>query len=230
MHKTLLLILFLAILIQVPAVAMNPHNVTFGEIKAERKIWGIDISHHQSNINWGKLKTQKPHFVFLKASEGATQQDNKYLENYNAAKNLGILVGSYHFFTYRSSGKDQAENFLSIARHKSGDLPLVLDAEFTRNMPASRLVGNELITFINIVYRRTGHYPMIYCDYRYYKLYLKSRLHTKCKLWIVDYNNKPDCNWTFWQTTNKFKIAGIRGNVDFNLFNGSKKKLKRILY
>lgn len=228
MQKIFIIILF-SILLS-PAYALNPHNVTFGEIKAQGKIWGIDVSHHQSTIKWEKLKTQKPYFIFLKASEGATRQDGKYSENYKAAKKLGILVGSYHFFTYKSSGKDQANNFLSVAKHKSGDLPLVLDAEFARKMPANRLVGNELITFINVVYRRTGHYPMIYCDYDYYKLYLKDRLHTKCKLWIVDYKSKPDCKWTFWQTTNKFKIAGIRGNVDFNLFNGTKKKLKSILY
>jgi len=30
------------------------------------QVWGIDISHHQSNIDWNKLvKHNKPEFVFL---------------------------------------------------------------------------------------------------------------------------------------------------------------------
>ena len=139
-------------------------------------------------------------------------------------------MGSYHFFTYKSRGKDQAKNFLTTAKRKSGDLPLVLDAEFARKMPAKKLVSNELVTFINIVYERTGRYPIIYCDYDYYKLYLENRLKGKCKLWIVDYKTKPDCKWIFWQTTNKFNIAGIKGKVDFNLFNGSREKLDNLLF
>jgi lysozyme len=229
-YRPVATILFFLILTHFSAFSKNPHNITFGEIKAHGKIWGIDVSHHQNNIKWEKLKEQKPHFIFLKASEGASRLDCKYIENYKAAKKLGIWVGSYHFFTYKSTGKDQAKNFLSIAKRKNGDLPLVLDAEFARKMPAKRLVSNELVTFVNIVYERTGRYPMIYCDYDYYLLYLKDRLKGKCKLWIVDYKNKPNCKWTFWQTTNKFKIEGVRGCVDFNLFNGSKDKLSNLLF
>jgi lysozyme len=227
LHKALTIILFL--LTCFSAFAGNPRNITFGEIKSQGKIWGIDVSHHQSTIDWEKLKQEKPHFIFLKATEGASRQDTKYSENYKAARKLGILVGSYHFFTYKSRGKDQAKNFLTTAKRKSGDLPLVLDAEFARKMPAKKLVSNELVTFINIVYERTGRYPIIYCDYDYYKLYLESRFKGKCKLWIVDYKTKPDCKWIFWQTTNKFNIAGIKGKVDFNLFNGSRDQLSNLL-
>ena len=231
MHKQLILIIFTILFVQQSTIsAQNQHKVTFGEIKEQGRIWGIDISHHQSRIDWDRIKEEKPHFIFLKATEGTTNQDSKYSENYKNAKDLDILVGSYHFFTYKSSGKDQAQNFLSTAKYKNGDLPLVLDAEFAKKMPAKRVVQNELVSFINTVYKKTGHYPMIYCDYDYYKLYMKDRLPSRIKLWIVDYKEKPDCDWTFWQTTNKFKLAGIKGNVDFNMFNGSKRDLERITY
>ena len=236
MYKQLFLIIFIALLTQCsttaqsPASSINYHKVTFGDIKAQGRIWGIDVSYYQENIDWEKLRTQKPHFIFLKTSEGTTIQDKKYDENYKEARKLKILVGSYHFFTYLTSGKDQANNFLSVAKYKRGDLPLLLDAEFSKKMPAKKLVRNELTSFISAVYIKTGRYPMIYCDYKYYLLYLKDQLPGKIKLWIVDYVGIPNCNWTFWQTTDKFKLAGIKRNVDFNLFNGTKKQLKRILY
>jgi len=212
------------------APKVNYRKITFGKIKAQGKIWGVDISHHQGNVDWEKLETQKPHFIFIKATEGATNQDSKYKENYKEAKKLNILVGSYHFFTYLSNGKNQAKNFLANVKHKNGDLPLVLDAEFAKKMPTKKLVQNELISFINTIYRGTKHYPIVYCDYDYYLEYLKNRIPERVKLWIVDYRGKPDCKWTFWQTTDKFRIEGIQGNVDFNLFNGTKKKLNNMLF
>jgi len=230
MHKALSLVFVLLALVHFSPVAGRQRSVTFGQIKEQGKVWGVDISHHQGSIKWEKVRQQKPHFIFIKATEGVTIQDSKYAQNYREARKLGILVGSYHFFTYRSNGAAQARNFLAKAKHKNGDLPLVLDAEFARRMPSKRVVANELIAFINVIYHRTNHYPIIYCDYDYYRLYLRNRLPKSIKLWIVDYIGRPDCNWTFWQTTNKFKLAGIRGSVDFNLFNGSKKKLKNLAY
>jgi len=230
MQKRLISILFFILITSLSAYPINPHKVTFGEIKAQGKIWGIDISYYQENIKWKKLKKQKPHFIFMKATEGTTIQDSKYQSNYKEAKKLGILVGSYHFFSYLTNGKDQANNFLLTAKHQKGDLPLVLDAEFSKKMPLMKLVQNQLVNFINTIYNKTGHYPIIYCDYDYYKLYLKGSMPHNCKLWIVDYRGKPDCKWSFWQTTNKFKIEGIKRYVDFNLFNGANKDLKSILY
>jgi len=204
-------------------------SVSFNDVVSPDNVWGIDISHYQ-DINWVELSSQKPNFVFIKASEGLTFQDVKYMENYSEAKKLGILVGSYHFFSYSSSGKEQATNFLSVAQHKTGDLLPVLDAEFRKKMPEKSLVTTELTNFVNTIYEKLGHYPIIYCNYAYYKLYLEEHMPPKCKLWIVDYKEKPNCEWAFWQKTDRFKLAGIRGHVDLNIFNGTILSLQNYLY
>jgi len=191
--------------------------------------WGLDISHYQEIQDWSKLKEQELGFIFVKATEGSNYQDPKYKEYYDKIRSLKIPVGSYHFFTYLSSGKNQAKNFLTYARYQHGDLPLVLDAEFSKKMPAKEHVVKELKEFIATVYIKTGIYPIIYCPYRYYKIYVKDNLPTNCKLWIVDYLGKPNCDWTFWQTTEKYKVQGIKGHVDFNQFKGIKKDLKQLL-
>ncbi|MDD4970120.1 MAG: GH25 family lysozyme [Paludibacter sp.] len=205
-------------------------TVTLDDVKPLENVWGIDVSHHQNDINWEILGKQKPNFMFIKASEGVTCQDTKYLKNYSEAKKCRILVGSYHFFSYKSGGKDQANNFLSIAQHNDSDLLPVLDAEFSRKMPKKEKVINELTNFINTIYEKLGHYPIVYCDYRFYKLYLQEHLSDKCKLWIVNYKEKPSCDWAFWQTTDRLKIEGIRGYVDLNKFNGPLANLNGMLY
>ena len=205
-------------------------TITLNDVKAMENVWGIDLSHYQSDINWEKLGEQKPNFMFIKASEGIDLKDTRYLENYSEARKRKILVGSYHFFSYKSCGKDQANNFLSVAQHKDSDLLPVLDAEFTKQMPAKNEVTNELTDFINTIYEKLGHYPIVYCNYRFYKLYLEERLNAKCKLWIVNYQTKPSCEWAFWQTTDRFKLDGIRGFVDLNMFNGPIAGLNSMLY
>jgi len=204
--------------------------MTLEDVKPDENVWGIDVSHYQTNIDWDLLGQQKPNFMFIKASEGANNQDSNYAQNYTEARKRGILVGSYHFFSYKANGKDQAQNFLTVAQHMDGDLLPVLDAEFTRKMPKKDLVIKELADFVNTVYEKLGHYPIVYCNNHFFNLYLKDILQDKCKLWIVDYKNKPEGEWSFWQTTNKFKLDGIRGYVDLNMFNGQMEHLANYLY
>jgi lysozyme len=248
MQKRLISILSIIILSQFAVFAKKQHKtdkrhkathkvhhiqqptVTLDDVKPLENVWGIDVSHYQNEIDWEKLGNQKPNFMFIKASEGIDLKDSKYLENYSEARKRKILVGSYHFFSYKSTGKDQANNFLSIAQHKDSDLLPVLDVEFTKKMPQKTEVVTELVNFVSTIYEKLGLYPIVYCDYRFYKLYLEEQLSDKCKFWIVNYKEKPNCDWAFWQTTDKFKLEGIRGFVDLNLFNGPVAGLNTMLY
>jgi lysozyme len=194
------------------------------------KVWGIDISHHQGKINWDKLaKNKKPHFVFIKATEGTSHRDKRYKENLKAARKNKIPAGTYHFFTYRKGGKAQAEHFLKTADIKPGDLPPVLDVEYLRKMPERKKVTKEILIWLEIVEKKLGYKPIIYCDYDYYLEYLKGHLKGTYKLWICDYRNEPTCKWTFWQKTDRKRFLGIKGNVDYNLFKGSEEELKKLL-
>jgi lysozyme len=245
MLKRLTSLFFIVLFIQFSVFAKTSHRkhkskhkvhhveqpaVTLDEVNPDENVWGIDVSHHQNDINWQLLAEKRPDFMFIKASEGTTLQDSKYNENYTQARKLGIHVGSYHFFSYKATGKEQAKNFLSVAQQKDSDLLPVLDAEFIRRMPKKEKVTIELANFINTIYEKLGHYPIVYCDYRYYNLYLKEKLSDKCKLWIVNYKEKPSGDWAFWQMTNRLKLDGIRGCVDFNMFNGPISNLKDMLY
>jgi lysozyme len=225
----LFLFLFLFIHYSDGQAANKYRSVTVQQIRAEGKIWGIDLSHHQAKVDWVLLKKDKPHFVYLKATEGSTHIDRLYHENYTAARKAGLTVGSYHFFSYLSDGRTQAAHFLQFARYKAGDMPLVLDAEFRGIMPSADKVRAELIAFLKAVTTKTGRKPIIYCDYDYYLKYLKGHLKNEHQLWICDYREQPDAKWLIWQATDQLRIKGVKGKVDFNIFNGTKKQLTRLL-
>lgn len=203
-------------------------ETTLKDVKENENLWGIDISHYQQEINWAALEKEKPHFMFIKATEGVTIKDNKYSTHYAQAKKTGINVGSYHFFSYKTTGKEQASNFLSVAQHKNGDLLPVLDAEFSKVMPAKEIITSEIDDFVNSIYEQLGLYPIIYCNYKYYNTYLSANIKTKCKLWIVDYKAKPEGDWAIWQSTDRFRLTSIRGHVDLNFLNGDLTKLNEL--
>ena len=192
------------------------------------QVWGIDISHHQQGIDWNRISDPLPHFLFLKATEGSTHRDSKYTEYKKKALEQGIPTGAYHFFSYTSSGKDQAKNFLKYADLKQGDLPPVLDAEFTSGMPDKTKVQNELMAFIQYVEEEIGVKPIIYCECDYFDKYLKSKLNVEYTMWISDFWGEPSCDYQFWQKTDKFKHPAFKGTLDYNLFKGSKKDLESL--
>ncbi len=67
------------------------------------EIHGIDISHHQGHIDWEELKDNgmidkcPVRFVMIKATEGATQTDENFRENFYQAREYGFTRGAYHF-------------------------------------------------------------------------------------------------------------------------------------
>jgi lysozyme len=105
----------------------------------------------------------------------------------------------------------------------------VLDVEFKRNMPSQNKVTLEILDWIKVVEKKFGVKPIIYCECEYYNKYLKKKLGKSYPLWISDFWREPRCNWIFWQKTDQYKIQGIRGTVDYNVFKGNEAKLKALL-
>ena len=68
------------------------------------------FSAYQAEIDMTKLKDQNIQFLYIKATEESSGQAEKFAENWENAKNAGLLSGAYHFFSYDSEGKTQAEN------------------------------------------------------------------------------------------------------------------------
>jgi lysozyme len=192
-------------------------------------IWGIDVSHHQKQIDWEQVLAQKPYFVFMKATEGSSFIDHKYNQHKQEAEAKGVIVGSYHFFSYKSTGLEQALHFIKNAGLNKGNLPPVLDLEFKRRMPNAKKITENIIQWLEMVETIYGVQPIIYCNHRFYDKYLKNKLKKDYPLWIPDYYKEPKINWVFWQKTNKFKLKGIIKTVDFNIYAGSRESLIKIL-
>ncbi len=202
------------------------------ERKTERltefAVHGLDVSHYQSRINWEVVASQEIDFTFVKATEGEEMKDSLFATNWAALKRVGILRGAYHFFHPRLSAFRQARNFIKTVDLQPGDLPPVLDVE-TTNGSSSAIILNRMRSWLQIVEAHYGVRPVIYTNLRFYEKYL-AREFADYPVWIARYNYQPPRlsdrqHWHFWQYGDTGRINGIDGDVDFNVFYGSREEL-----
>ncbi len=187
-------------------------------------VHGIDVSHHQVEIDWDTVATQKIDFAFIKATEGREFQDNCFSQNWQELKRVNIKRGAYHFFHPTLSAEEQAANFIRTVDMYFGDLPPVLDFEVT-NKVAKKEIIQKIQTWLDIVERHYKIRPIIYTNQKLYFKYIRSNF-SDYPIWMARYNvlepvMLAENDWKFWQYGNKGSVRGIEGNVDLNVFNGS---------
>ncbi len=200
------------------------------------EIHGIDISRYQGTIDWEKLRTGMINgcpvrFVMIKATEGSTRVDPKFKENFYQAHEYGFIRGAYHFWSTKSSAKDQAYFFLKNVRLISGDLPPVLDIEKKPKDQSVEDFQMDVLTWLHTVEDRYHVKPIIYTYHKFKEQYLSDPVFEDYPYWIAHYYVEKveyKGEWKFWQHTDAGRLPGIRGNVDFNIYNGSFYDLKQL--
>ena len=193
------------------------------------EVHGIDVSHYQAEVNWEMVAQQDIHFAFIKASEGETYRDSFFLRNWEEMKDVGIMRGAYHFFRPTLSAQAQAENFAEFVSLEEGDLPPVLDVELMDGTSKVDLL-NGVRTWLYSVEIKLGIKPIIYTNQKFYHQYLAGHF-DDYPIWIARYNHRQPHlpggkEWDFWQYGNRGKLQGVYGDVDFNVFRGTREELE----
>ena len=163
------------------------------------EIRGIDISHYQGTIDWEQLKDAMIKGCPLRF----------------------IIIKS----TEGSSRLDEKVHLTE------GDLPPVLDIE---HKPADKSVEEfqrDVLTWLHIVEDRYHVKPIIYTYYKFKEQYLGAPVFDDYPYWIAHYyvdKVQYKGKWKFWQHTDAGKLPGIKGYVDFNIYNGSFYDLRQL--
>lgn len=195
---------------------------------------GVDVSAYQADINMNMLKDQNIEFIYIKATEGSAHKDARFAENWKNAEEAGLRSGAYHFFSYDSEGKTQAENFIEqVGPYLKGRLLPVVDVEYygdkEQNPPEKEAVVRELRAYLELIEQEYGVKPMIYTRSDVYDKYLKGEF-DEYKKWMsslytpLNWNYKDD--WYIWQYLNRGVLEGYSGGeiyIDLNVLNREKK-------
>lgn len=231
--QVLLAFLLVAFLVYRVAVSLKENTVS------ELPVRGVDVSSYQGEIDWETIEEQDISFAFIKATEGSSYKDRYFERNIKSIAETDIVAGAYHFMSFESSGKTQAENFISSVDKEKIALPPVIDVElygeYHAKPPQAEEVREILDDMVAALYEEYGRYPIIYTTRRAYLLYV-SGAYEECDIWISDITKKPSLpderEWTFWQYSHTEKLAGYEGDeeyIDMNVFCGSMKEFRKYI-
>lgn len=196
------------------------------------EVQGIDVSHHQSYLNWDTIKAQNISFAFVKATEADDFVDSLFANNWKEMSRINIKKGAYHFFRPNISIQKQIDNFTSTVFLEDGDLPPVLDIEQLDGVAPNIVVARakEWLQAIRLHYNTK---PIVYTNLTFYNDHLHGAF-DDVVLWIARYDTRAPIlrtgEWDFWQYGNRGKLDGINGSIDFNVFRGTAEELENICH
>ncbi len=180
---------------------------------------GIDVSHYQGRIDWQAVSQSNVSYVYIKASEGSSNQDDCYYYNITEARRAGLKVGSYHFFRAKANLDEQLQNMTSVVKREQQDIIPVIDVE-----KADRVSGGELVrrlkNFLRLVEQHYGCKPIIYTFVNFYNKYFSYTSELDEYPFMIAFyrDDPPELNdgrkYVMWQYTCAGYVDGINSDVD----------------
>jgi lysozyme len=205
-------------------------------------VLGIDVSHHNGQVEWHAVARSDAKFAYAKATDGTDFVDPEFARNWPGMREAGLMRGAYHFGRPSADPELQATHFSSVVGAPSwGELPPVLDIEVAEGRPAEAVVdwtrafinkaeglfGKPFMIYTGGLWRRTLGDPQV------------PELGTRL-LWTARYGSQPPVvprtwtRWDFWQFTDGQNgqvtpISGVSSPCDCNRFRGEMAELEAIV-
>lgn len=194
-----------------------------------KDVVGVDVSWYQGDVNMDQLSKQGISFIYIKATEGASHTDKRFRENWIKAVQSKLPRGAYHFFSFESTGIEQAAHFIEVVGDLKGNLIPVVDVEYYENMkleaPAKVDLIRELHACLNMLETYYNVKPMIYCSRSVYRDYLEGEI-DGYPIWVRSIYLPAGVqgweDWTMWQYSDTTLLEGYSGGekyIDMNVLS-----------
>ena len=222
---------------KVPANEYDPKAFSFDGQKVKyidgNYMLGVDVSHHQGNIDWSKVKAAGYDFAILRigyrgyGQTGSLNADKMFESYYSDAKAAGLKVGVYFFAQAinEAEAKEEAEFVLNILDDRELDLPVVYDPESildddarTDDVTGEQFTKNTQVFCKSIA--EAGYQPMIYANMLWEAFELDLSQLLEYPIWYADYEPTPQTPYAFrcWQYSNTGTVDGVEGEVDLDIW------------
>ena len=163
---------------------------------------GIDISYHQGDIDWAKVKAEGFTFALLRCGYGdniESQHDSKFVQNVKGCEENGIEYGVY-IYSYAVNtqmAKNEADHVLTMLDGAGAKptMPIYYDIEDEKTQ------GN-------------------YSNYYWWTKKLTDARFENWARWVARYNNESgyEKKYDIWQYSENSTVNGIGGNkTDVNI-------------
>ena len=185
---------------------------------------GIDVSQHQSRIDWEKVKASGIDFAVIRCGYGmdqTNQDDVQWLQNVSECERLNIPYGVY-LYSYADTvekAKSEANHVIRLIKNRTLSYPVYYDLE---DNVLSKLSNSKLGQITEAFAGRlkaNGYNSVgIYANKEWFERKLTDKIFQKYPKWVAQYNSvcSYSGNYAMWQSTNRGTVNGINGNVDLN--------------
>lgn len=185
------------------------------------KIFGIDVSDWQGDIDWAKAKAAGVKFSLLKCGYGMdlTDQDDACFErNASECERLGIPYGVwlYSYANTMEKAKSEAAHVLRMLKGRKPQYPVYLDLEDEITLSASKeQILAQVKAWCEII-EGAGYKAGIYANLYWWDTYLTDPWYDTKERWVAQYYSKCEYakDYGIWQYTSRGSVAGVNGNVD----------------
>ena len=207
-------------LIAAVALLANTHGA-----RAAGSVQGVDVAKYQHDdgrpIDWPTV-TRSQQFAFIKATGGSNRVDPWFEREWAGAGRAGIVRGAYHYADPSSNPEAQAALVVQTvgSTRELANLGIVLDFEDDGGLAPAALAA-WAHRFLDAVEARTGRTPILYTyPYFWQHAMANNRTFGAYPLWLARYADQAPppvagwSQWTFWQHSSSYHVAGIVGSVD----------------
>ena len=183
---------------------------------------GVDVSYHNGNVNWQKLKANGIDFAICRSSYGKKNFDETFQRNVYNAHNAGLICGAYHY-SYALTPNDAAveAEYCKWVIENSGvllELPVFFDMEDADHYKdyhdfnfSKRNVTAICKSFLdNIKPLNAG----VYASYSWLEDYIDWQS-LNCPIWNAQWGTRDYLKGYIWQYTDNLIIGdkAFDGNI-----------------
>ena len=195
--------------------------------------FGIDLSHHNSGINFNVLKDEGVEFAILRAGytgygNGVSKAKDEQFENfYIQCKEKGIGVGAYWFScanTYQK-GVDEANwMYENCLKGKQFDYPIYIDVEDSHwQSPSGKSGVTAAIKGFCETLEAKGYYVGVYANSDWFNRLIDAGIPGRYDAWLANWGSSNPSSpahgmWQFGGETNRVrttKVAGMTIDQDY---------------
>lgn len=184
---------------------------------------GIDVSVHNGDIDWNKVKADGIEFAILRAGYGklASQRDKQFENNYSGAKAAGVPIGAYwySYATTPDEARQEAAVCVSILAGKQFEFPIYFDQEEKKTLDTGKANCSAIIRAFCEVLENAGYWVGLYTSRSVLSTHIEDDIKTRYALWVAEWGAKLNYSGAvgIWQYSDKGKVDGITGNVDLDM-------------
>lgn len=185
------------------------------------KMKGIDVSTYQGEIDFEKVKDSGIDYVIIRAGV-STRTDDRFEENYQKAKDVGLYVGLYWYCYGETISEIEAEAdaCINALGGKQFEFPIYMDLEEQSQFDLGKeFCSNAVKTFCNKL-EENGYFAGLYTSTSFLNSVIDEYVRKRYTLWVADWRGYCGYNGKYgmWQYGAGY-VPGINGKTDLTVLD-----------